>query len=96
MPVKFSDLNLPPTPVILLGGNSISLVITLAIKKQEVFWESVNFVIVHITEANVQLTEKFVIIFIVYNKKNYFNVYSQRVGKIVYEIERDESDDRFY
>ena len=38
----------------------------------------------------------FVIIFIVYNKKNYFNVYSQRVGKIVYEIERDESDDRFY
>ena len=52
--------------------------------------------IVHIAEANVQLTEMFVIIFIVYNKKNYFNVYSQRVGKIVYEIERDESDDRFY
>ena len=32
----------------------------------------------------------------VYNKKNYFKVYSQRVGKIVYEIERDEPDDRFY
>ena len=32
----------------------------------------------------------------VYNKKNYFKVYSQRVGKIVYEIERDETDDRFY
>ena len=32
----------------------------------------------------------------VYNKKNYFKVYSQRVGKIVHEIERDEPDDRFY
>ena len=60
MPVKSSDLNLPPTSIRYLKENSISLVRILANRTQETLQNSVNFTIVHIPEANAQLMEKFI------------------------------------
>ena len=78
MPTRFLDLNLPPTLPRFFKRNSINLVITLATCES--------------SHPQVKCSS-YGKVFSVCNKKNHFKVCCQYVGKKVYEIEKDESDE---
>ena len=78
MPTRFLDLNLPPTLPRFFKRNSINLVITLATCES--------------SHPQVKCSS-YGKVFYVCNKKNHFKVCCQYVGKKVYEIEKDESDE---
>ena len=86
MSAKFSDLNLPPTLIRFLKGNSISLVITLATEHERLY----KFCNSSHLRRKCPAYGK---VCFVCNKKNHFKVCCPHVGKKVHEIEKDESDE---